>query len=125
MSHASAATASLLDDFREPGTSYLSPHRIAEFLGWQLQGVAERAKVGRNTPAARPQNEVLQQYLRDVLRVLTAAEDSNGDRIRAVYWFVNAPLSEFEYRTPEQLVQEGRTQAVIDYIESVSSGATG
>lgn len=125
MTRTSAATMSLVDDFREPGTAYLSPRRIADTLGWPLQGIAERAKVGRNTPTARPQNEALQQFLRDVLRVLTAAQDITGDQLRAIYWFVNAPIADFDYRTADQLVREGKAQAVIDYIDSVSGGAAG
>lgn len=118
--------SSLAESLREPAHSYLSPHRVGEVLGLQIQSVAERARVSRNTPAARPQNEELQRYLRDVVRVLVAAEDAaGGDRVRAIFWFMNEPLQEFDYQTPDALVKAGKAQVVIDYIESIAGGATG
>jgi hypothetical protein len=35
------------------------------------------------------------------------------------------PIAEFGHRTALQLVEMGKVQAVIDYIESHSAGATG
>lgn len=122
----SHATSSLAESFREPSQPYLSPRRVGDALGLQVQSVAERARVSRNTPTSRPQNEALQAYLRDVTRVLTAAMDAaDGDRTRAVFWFMNEPLAEFDYRTPDALVRESKAQVVIDYIESIASGFVG
>jgi hypothetical protein len=117
---------SLAESFREPGCTYFSPHRVGNALGLQIQSVAERARVSRNTPAARPQNESLQQYLRDVVRVLAAAERvAGGDRSRAIFWFMNEPLQDFDCLTPDALLQRGKAQVVIDYIESIAGGPTG
>ena len=44
-----------VERFREPNTLFLSPARVSEFFGFQIQELAERAHVHRNTPAARPQ----------------------------------------------------------------------
>jgi len=121
-----AVPRSLAETFREPDRAYLSPRRIGNALGLQIQSVAERARVSRNTPAARPQNENLQRYLREVVRVLAAAEGViAGDRNRAIFWFMNEPLQDFDYQTPDSLVQAGKAQVVIDYIESIAGGATG
>jgi hypothetical protein len=121
-----AAPISLAETFREPHHAYLSPRRVGNALGLQIQSVAERARVSRNTPAARPQNENLQQYLRDVVRVLVAAEGvAAGDRQRVIFWFMNEPLQDFQYQTPDALVRVGKAQVVIDYIESIAGGATG
>jgi hypothetical protein len=126
MNSATIALSSLAESFREPDHAYLSPRRIGNALGLQIQSVAERARVSRNTPAARPQNENLQQYLRDVVRVLTAAESvAADDRQRVIFWFMNEPLQEFDYQTPDALVRMGKAQVVIDYIESIAGGATG
>lgn len=126
MNAVNAALSSLAETFREPDHAYLSPHRVGNALGLQIQSVAERARVSRNTPAARPQNESLQQYLRDVVRVLAAAEGvAIGDRQRVIFWFMNEPLQDFDYQTPDELVRLGKVQAVFDYIESIAGGATG
>lgn len=117
---------SLAETFRETDHAYLSPRRVGDALGLQIQSLAERARVSRNTPAVRPQNETLQHYLREVVRVLTAAEDvAGGDRHRAIFWFMNEPLQDFDYLTPDALVRMGKSQVVIDYIESIAGGATG
>ncbi len=118
--------SSLAESFREPNQSFLSPRRVGLALGLQIQSVAERARVSRNTPTARPQNESLQQYLRDVVRVLTAAEGvAPGDRERVVFWFMNEPLQDFDFQTPDALVRQGNAQVVVDYVESIARGATG
>lgn len=126
MNISALATRGFADNFREPNSSFLSPHLISEALGLQIQSLAERARVSRNTPASRPQNENLQSYLRDVVRVLTAARDAAGeDTKRVLFWFMNEPLQEFDYKTPDELVKLGKAQVVVDYIESISGGATG
>lgn len=126
MNTAIATRSSLAESFREPDHAYLSPRRIGNALGLQIQSVAERARVSRNTPAARPQNENLQQYLRDVVRVLTAGEGvAAGDRQRAICWFMNEPLQDFDHQTPDAMVRMGKAQVVIDYIGSIAGGVTG
>lgn len=126
MSAMMSPATSLAETFREPDHAYLSPKRVGAALGLQIQNVAERAQVSRNTPAARPQNESLQRYLREVVRVLAAAEDAaGGDRNRAIFWFMNEPLQDFDYLTPDALVREGKAQVVVDYIESIAGGTTG
>ena len=126
MNAVTISASSLAESFREPNHCFLSPRRVGSALGLQVQSVAERARVSRNTPTARPQNESLQQYLRDVVRVLTAAEGvAPGDRERVVFWFMNEPLQDFDFQTPDALVRQGKAQVVVDYIESIAGGATG
>lgn len=111
--------------FREPGTPYLSPARVGEFFGFRVQELAERAHVHRNTPTSRPQSPQLQKYLQDMLRVLAAAAELTGDVERAAFLLRNEPLRVFGYKTADILVQEGRADAVIAYLESLAGGAAG
>ncbi|HMO45598.1 MAG TPA: DUF2384 domain-containing protein [Rubrivivax sp.] len=115
----------LVERFREPNTPYLSPARIGDFFGFQVQELAERAHVHRNTPTARPQAPQLQKYLRDMVRVLAVAAEMTGDEQRAAFLLRNEPLRAFGYKTADALVQEGRTDAVIAYLESLAAGAAG
>jgi hypothetical protein len=115
MSAVMSPMGSLAEAFREPDHAYLSPKRVGAALGLQIQSLA-----------ARPQNESLQHYLREVVRVLAAAEDAaGGDRSRAIFWFMNEPLQDFDYQTPDALIRAGKSQVVVDYIESIAGGATG
>lgn len=111
--------------FREPDTPYLSPTRVGDIFGFRVQELAERAHVHRNTPTARPQAPQLQKYLQDMLRVLAAATEMTGDAERAAFLLRNEPLRAFDYKTADTLVQEGRTDAVIGYLQSLAGGAAG
>lgn len=90
-----------------------------------MQELAERAHVHRNTPTARPQAPQLQKYLQDMLRVLAVATEMTGDPDRAAFLLRNEPLRSFGYKTADALIQEGRTEAVIAYLESLAGGAAG
>jgi len=114
-----------VERFRESDTPYLSPARIGEFFGFQIQELAERAHVHRNTPTARPHASQLQKYLQDMLRVLAMATEMSGDEKRAAFLLRNEPLRAFGYKTADTLIQEGRTDDVIAYLESLAGGAAG
>ena len=115
----------LTERFRDADTPYLSPAKVGRFFGYRVQELAERAHVHRNTPKARPQAPQLQRYLQQMLRVLAAATELTGDEARAVFLVRNEPLAAFGYKTADALVQEGRTDAVIAYLESLAGGASG
>lgn len=116
---------SLAEQFREPDTQYLSPVRVSEFFGFQVQELAKRAHVHRNTPSARPHAPQLQRYMQDMLRALAVASELTGGTSRAVFLLRNEPLKAFDYKTADTLIQEGRAEAVIDYLQSLAGGAAG
>ncbi|MCX5565670.1 DUF2384 domain-containing protein [Alcaligenes phenolicus] len=91
----------------------------------QVQELAKRAHVHRNTPTARPHAPRLQKYLQDMVRVLTVAAEVTCDEKRAVFLLRNEPLRAFGYKTADTLVQEGRADAIIAYLESLAGGAAG
>ncbi|MDF1482824.1 antitoxin Xre/MbcA/ParS toxin-binding domain-containing protein [Extensimonas sp. H3M7-6] len=113
------------EQFREPDTPYLSPARIGDFFGFKVQELAERAHVHRNTPTARPQAPQLQKYLQDMVRVLAAATEMTGDEKRAAFLLRNEPLRAFGYKTADALIQDGRADTLIAYLESLAGGAAG
>ncbi|QCY09548.1 DUF2384 domain-containing protein [Pseudomonas sp. MPC6] len=115
----------IVERFREPNTPYLSPSKVSDFFGFRVQELAERAHVHRNTPTARPQAPQLQKYLQDMLRVLAVATEMTGDSERAVFLLRNEPLRAFSYKTADALIQEGRADALIAYLESLVGGAAG
>ncbi len=86
---------------------------------------AERAHVHRNTPTARPQAPQLQKYLRDMVRVLAIATEMTGDEKRAAFLLRNEPLRAFGYKTADTLIQEGKADMVIAFLESLMGGAAG
>ena len=116
----------LIKRLREPSDkTLLSPRRYAEELRIDLQTLADRAKVDRTTVTRSPEAEPLQRYMRETVRVLKAATDLSGDMNKALFWFRNHPLQPFEYKTAEQLVADGKADAVIKYISMLEAGAAG
>ncbi len=119
------AFADVLESAREPGTSRLSAAHIADVLGLQHQDLAELAGVHRNTLRTHPESPRLQATLRDLMRVLSAASAIQPDTQRAIFLIKNEPIPAFRHKTVLQLVQEGRTEDAIDYLESISAGFVG
>lgn len=103
----------------------LSPEALAQALELPMQKLASLARVHRNTLSLTPASPKLQEAMVDVVRVLSAAYALTGDIGRALFWFRNQPIADFDHFTPLQLVEQGKVQAVIDYIESISGGASG
>jgi len=122
---AAAPFDTFLETLREPEQVTLSPKRLAGALHMEVGDLAELARVHRNTVTGNPESSKLQGAMRDIVRVLAAAYEVNEDRDAAVYWFLNCPISEFDYRTPSELVREGRVDAVLRYLVTLSVGATG
>ncbi len=113
-----------LSDPDTPGP-VLSPKRYSQALHIDLQTLADQAHVHRNTITRAPASQGVQRFLRDALKVIKAGTDISGDVNRALFWYLNEPLSVFGYKTAEQLVSEGRTDDVLRYVASLEAGATG
>jgi uncharacterized protein (DUF2384 family) len=60
----------------------------------------------------------------NVQRVLRATEAISGDRAQAVAW-LRIPIPDFDGKTPMDLIDEGRTDALLCYLSSIESGPGG
>ncbi len=103
----------------------ISPKRFGLVFRLDMQTLAAQARVHRNTVRLAPDTETIQSYLRDSVRVMRAAVDISGSIEQAIYWFKNYPLPIFDYKTPQTLVSEKRTEALIKYIQSLQAGYIG
>ena len=109
----------------EAGTPSLSPRRYGQVLRLDMQTLAAQAHVHRNTISRAPDAESVQRYLRESVRVMRAAADVTGRVEKAIFCFKNNPLATFDYKTPQELVSEGRTEVLIRYIQSLQAGFAG
>lgn len=121
----SALFVDVLESTREPGTSRFSASGVADILDLQQQDLATLAGVHRNTLRNHPESPRLQSALRDLIRVLSAATAVQADPQRAVFLIKNEPIAAFRHKTLLQLVQEGRTDDAVAYLESISAGFVG
>lgn len=110
---------------QEPRTPHISPDKVAELLGVQLNQLAEWTGVHRNTLRTNPGAAKLQNRLRDVVKVITAAADVAGDIGKASYWFINEPIADYRHKTAAELVAEGHVDAVLTYLADLANGAAG
>lgn len=114
-----------IDDLREGDTACLSPGKVAERLALAVQDIAAQAGVHRNTLRLHPESPRVQEFLRGIVRVISAAASVQPDVERAIFWMKNTPIAAFRHKTAYDLIVEGRTEDVIDYIESIQSGYVG
>jgi hypothetical protein len=113
------------EEFRAPDQPVIQPELFAEALHLRVQDLATLAGVHRTTVTETPTNARLQGFLRDALRVLSAAYEVTHDRDRSIFWFRNSPIPEFGHQTAEQLVAGGKTEAVVSYLTSIAAGSSG
>lgn len=59
----------------------------------------------------------------DRAKVIAKVEPHFPSRALAFAWFITEPLAGFAGRTAKQLVEEGRVEDVIRYIDSVDAGS--
>jgi hypothetical protein len=103
----------------------ISPKQFGLVVNVDMQTLAALAHVHRNTLRLAPHTETIQSHLRDSVRVMRAAADVSGSIEKAIYWFKNHPLPTFDYKTPQDLVSEKRTDTLIKYLQSLQAGYTG
>jgi hypothetical protein len=65
------------------------------------------------------------QYVRESARVIAAAIELAGNAAAAESWFRNHRIADFNDKTAEVLVSEGRTEDVLRYIEMLAAGSAG
>jgi hypothetical protein len=54
--------------------------------------------------------------------VLAAATLYSGNLTRAIYWYRNQPIDILDFKTPEELVAEGRVDQLLRYIATLEAG---
>lgn len=119
------ASETLMDTLRAPGGSAISIEKLAQMLGMQVQAFAEAAGVHRDTLRLNPETDAVQAFARNVVRVIQAAIDLGNDRQTAIYHVKSSPIRSFDNKTALELVEAGRADDVVGYLQSLSAGYVG
>ncbi|MBD3847310.1 MULTISPECIES: antitoxin Xre/MbcA/ParS toxin-binding domain-containing protein [Bosea] len=119
-----AIVSGFMQKLQEPKTPYISPGRFSKVLGIQVSSLAKMTGVHRNT-LRKPSSERLQGRFREMAKVITAAAELAGDLDKAIYWFMNEPISDYDHKTAAELVAEGHSEAVLRYLQALEIGASG
>lgn len=66
-----------------------------------------------------------QAFACNIVRVLQAAVDLGDDPQTALYHVKNSPIRSFEYKTALEMIEGGRADDVVAYLQSLSAGYVG
>jgi hypothetical protein len=78
-----------------------------------------------DAPSELVDDSKVQRFIWESLIVLGAALVLNKDEERVRLWFRREKISDFGHKTPAVLVAEGKADALLKYIESISFGSSG
>ncbi len=100
------------------------PRKIAAALRTSAEEVAMTVGLGKDALQRRTRirSNRTQRRLRELVEVLNKVEPRFGSPLMAYAWYRSEPLPGFEGRTAMQLVQEGKAQQVLEYIDAVDAG---
>jgi hypothetical protein len=105
--------------------STISIGHFIEVMLWDVQTLVAKAGANNKTLPPAMASDRLQQYMQQSLEVLWAAFILNGNVESTILWFKSAPIATFGGRTPADLVADGRTNNLLRYIHSLTSGYSG
>lgn len=94
-------------------TLHISKGELALAIGLSRDAVSKRS---------RATSRQTQQRLRDTVEILNRVAGWAGSTGRAFAWFRSQPLASFGDLTAEDLVKQGRAQAVKDYLSRIAEG---
>jgi len=91
-------------------------------LGGKSEGAVTDVLAAWNRSSVR--TERAQEFARNIVRVLQAAIDLGNDPTTALRNIKNSPIRSFESKTALEMVEEGRTDDVVAYLQSLSAGTS-
>ena len=101
-----------------------APRKIASVLRTTNAELARSAGLGKDAVQRRERvhSDRTQRRLREVVEVLNKVESRFGSALMAYAWYRSEPLAGFDGRTAMQLVHEGRSTDVLEYIDAIDAG---
>jgi transcriptional regulator with XRE-family HTH domain len=92
---------------------HITQHDLAEVTGLSHDSVSKSARVTSRATQTR---------LRDTVEIINRVAEWSGGTGRAFAWFRSQPLPSFGDKTAEDLVKEGRADAVKAYLARIADG---
>lgn len=100
------------------------PRNIAAVLRTSADEIAMTVGLSKDAMQRRTrvQSDRTQRRLRELVEVLNKVTPRFGSALMAYAWYRSEPLPGFDGRTAMQLVQEGKAQQVLEYVDAVDAG---
>lgn len=100
------------------------PKKIAHELRTTSEEIGRTVGLNRDAiqRADRIKSDKSQTRLREMVEIINKVEPRFGSSMMAYAWFRSQPLPGFSGLTAMRLVQDGRADEVLDYIDAVDAG---
>jgi hypothetical protein len=92
---------------------HITQNDLADVTGLSRDSVSKQAW---------SKNRTTQTRLRDIVEIINRVSEWSGGVGRAFAWFRSQPLPSFGDKTAEDLVKEGRADAVKAYLSRIADG---
>ncbi|WP_347985758.1 antitoxin Xre/MbcA/ParS toxin-binding domain-containing protein [Methylomonas sp. AM2-LC] len=92
---------------------HITQNDLADVTGLSRDSVSKKDRCKSRTTQAR---------LRDTVEIINRVSEWSGGVGRAFAWFRSQPLPSFGDKTAEDLVKEGRAEAVKAYLARIADG---
>ncbi len=111
-----------ITNFAEGGL--FEPRKIAAVLRTSAEEVAMSVGLSKDALQRRTRirSDKTQRRLRELVEILNKVEPRFGSELMAYAWYRSEPLPGFDGRTAMQLVQDGKAQQGLEYIDAVDAG---
>lgn len=122
------SAADLIDYLCSANGALYSVERYVEIFGLSPVVFTDQVAAYRHSEqgvTSKSDAEVTQRFIADVLRVISALDESGLVVERAITWFRVERLPTFEQQTAEQLVSQGRVERVLQFLASWQAGSQG
>jgi acetyl/propionyl-CoA carboxylase alpha subunit len=103
---------------------YVAANALAKVLHITQHDLADATGLSRDSvsKSIRVKSKATQTRLRDAVEIINRVSDWSGSSGRAFAWFRSQPLPSFGDKTAEDLVKEGRADAVKAYLSRIADG---
>ena len=103
---------------------FFAPRKIASIFHTTSEEVARTAGLGRDAIQRKERiySDKTQRRLREMVEIINKVEPRFGSALIAYAWYRSEPLPGFSGLTAMQLVRDGRSGDVLDYIDSIDAG---
>lgn len=108
---------------RDDGT--IIPRALGDYMHLEIGALSRLSNVNRNTLTRNPTSPKVQAALKPVVEILTIAAELTSSPGKAIAWFLYQPLTDFDFKTPQELVSEGHASAVKNHLRMLADGIYG
>jgi len=124
MKHPLTGLASAVGLTRYIEDDLFEPRKISDVLRTTKDEIARTAGLGKGAVQRKDgvRSDRTQRRLREMIEIVNKAEPRFGSALIAYAWYRSEPLSGFSDKTAMQLVRDGRTDEVLDYMDAVDAG---